>query len=111
MVCGAVLTFMATRPAVTVGMDACGGAHSWARRLREQGHTGKLMAPQDVKPYVKTNKNDRRDADAIAEAVTRPSMHCVPIKTVAQQDLQALHRVRERLVGARTALMNEMRGL
>jgi transposase len=111
MVRGDVLAFMATLPAVTVGMEACGGAHYWARRLREQGHTVKLMAPQYVKPYVKTNKNDMRDAEAIAEAVTRPSMHFVPIKTVAQQDIQALHRVRERLVGARTALINEMRGL
>jgi transposase len=69
------------------------------------------MAPQYVKPYVKTNKNDLRDAEAIAEALTRPSMRFVPIKTVDQQDLQALHRVRERLIGARTALVNEMRGL
>ena len=108
---GEVLAFMATLPAVTVGMEACGGAHYWARQLREQGHTVKLMAPQYVKPYVKTNKNDLRDAEAIAEAVTRPSMRFVPIKTVAQQDIQALHRVRERLIGARTALINEMRGL
>ena len=108
---GEVLAFMSTLPPVTVGMEACGGAHYWARRLREQGHTVKLMAPQYVKPYVKTNKNDMRDAEAIAEAATRPSMHFVPIKTVAQQDIQALHRVRERLVGARTALINEMRGL
>jgi transposase len=69
------------------------------------------MAPQYVKPSVKTNKNDLRDAEAIAEAVTRPSMRFVPIKNVAQQDLQAWHRVRERLMGARTALVNEMRGL
>ena len=69
------------------------------------------MAPQYVKPYVKTNKNDLRDAEAIAEAVTRPSMRFVPIKNVEQQDIQALHRVRERLMGARTALVNEMRGL
>lgn len=108
---GEVLAFMSTLPAVTVGLEACGGAHYWARRLREQGHTVKLMAPQYVKPYVKTNKNDLRDAEAIAEAVTRPSMHFVPMKTVAQQDIQALHRVRERLIGARTALINEMRGL
>ena len=69
----------------------------------------KLMAPQYVKPYVKTNKNDLRDAEAIAEAVTRPSMRFVPIKDIHQQDIQALHRVRERLIGARTALINEMR--
>ena len=108
---GEVLPFMAKLPRVLVGMEACGGAHYWARHLREQGHEVKLMAPQYVKPYVKTNKNDLRDAEAIAEAVTRPSMRFVPIKNVAQQDLQALHRVRERLMGARTALVNEIRGL
>lgn len=108
---GEVLPCMAPLPRVRVGMEACGGAHYWARQLREQGHEVKLMAPQYVKPYVKTNKNDLRDAEAIAEAVTRPSMRFVPIKHVAQQDLQALHRVRERLMGARTALVNEMRGL
>jgi transposase len=111
LVRGEVLPLMANLPTVTVGMEACGGAHDWARRLREQGHDVKLIPPQYVKPYVKTNKNDMRDAEAIAEAVTRPSMRFVPIKTVAQQDIQALHRVRERLVGARTALINEMRGL
>jgi transposase len=98
-------------PRVLVGMEACGGAHDWARQWREQGHEVKLMAPQYVKPSVKTNNNDLRDAEAIAEAVTRPSMRFVPIKNVAQHDLQALHRVRERLMGARTALVNEMRGL
>jgi transposase len=108
---GDVLAFMAMLPPVTVGMEACGGAHYWARRVREHGHTVKLMAPQYVKPYVKTNKNDMRDAAAIAEAVTRPRMHFVPIKTVAPQDIQAFHRVRERLIGARTALSKEMRGL
>jgi transposase len=92
-------------------MEACGGAHYWARRLREQGHDVKLMAPQYVKPYVKTNKNDLRDAEAIAEAVTRPAMRFVPIKDVAHQDIQSLHRVRERLMKARTALVNETRGL
>src|SRR4029450_13962234 len=91
--------------------EACGGAHYWARQLRAQGHEVKLMAPQYVKPYVKTNKNDLRDAEAIAEAVTRPNMRFVPIKNVAQQDLQALHRVRARLMGARTALVNAIRGL
>jgi transposase len=111
LVRGEVLSFMAQLPPVIVGIEACGGAHEWARRLREQGHDVKLMAPQYVKPYVKTNKNDLRDAEAIAEAVTRPSMRFVPIKEVGQQDIQALHRVRERLMGARTALINEMRGL
>ena len=111
MMRGEVLAFMRPLSTVTVGMEACGGAHYWARQLREQGHTVKLMAPQYVKLYVKTNKNDMRDAEAIAEAVTRPSMHFVPLKTVAQQDIQTLHRVRERLVGTRTALIKEMRGL
>lgn len=106
-----VLSFMVQLPPVTVGMEACGGAHHWARRLRDQGHDVKLMAPQYVQPYVKTNKNDLRDAEAIAEAVTRPSMRFVPIKDVSQHDIQALHRVRERLMGARTDLINEMRGL
>jgi transposase len=92
-------------------MEACGGAHDWARRFREHGHTVKLMAPQFVKPYVKSNKHDMADAAAIGEAVTRPTMRFVPIKELTQQDLQALHRVRERLVKARTALINEMRGL
>jgi transposase len=92
-------------------MEACGGAHDWARRLREHGHEVKLMAPQFVKPYVKSNKNDMRDAEGIGEAVTRPTMRFVPIKDVDQQDIQALHRVRERLMGARTALVNEVHGL
>src|SRR5262245_15085110 len=101
----------ATRPPVLIGNEACGGAHDWARRFRAHGHEVKLMAPQFVKPYVKSHKNDRRDAEAIAEAVTRPTMRFVPIKDVAQHDIQALHRVRERLIGARTALINEVHGL
>ena len=73
-----VLPLLANLGPTTIGMEACGGAHYWARRLREQGHEVKLMAPQFVKPYVKSNKNDMRDAEAIAEAVTRPSMRFVP---------------------------------
>src|SRR5262245_50672347 len=107
----ALISFMAQLPPVTIGMEACGGAHYWARQLRHQGHEVKLMAPQFVKPYVKSNKNDMRDAEAIAEAVTRPTMRFVPVKDVDQQDIQALHRVRERLIGARTALVNEVHGL
>jgi transposase len=107
----ALMPFMAQLPPVTIGLEACGGAHYWARQLRHQGHQVKLMAPQFVKPYVKSNKNDMRDAEAIAEAVTRPTMHFVPIKDVDRQDIQALHRVRERLIGARTALINEVHGL
>jgi transposase len=95
----------------TLGMEACGGAHYWARAFEALGHTVKLMAPQYVKPYVKTNKNDWRDAAAICEAVGRESMSFVPIKSVAQQDGMSVHRIRERLIKQRTALMNEMRGL
>ena len=108
---GALMPFMAQLSPVIIGMEACGGAHYWARRFREHGHCVKLMAPQFVKPYVKSNKHDMADAEAIGEAVTRPTMRFVPIKELTQQDLQALHRVRERLVKARTALINEMRGL
>jgi len=102
---------IAKLPPVRIGIEACGGAHDWARRFREHGHEVKLMAPQFVKPYVKSNKNDSRDAEAIAEAVTRPTMRFVPIKDVDHQDFQALHRVRERLIGERTALVNEVHGL
>jgi transposase len=101
-----LMPFIATLPPVLIGMEACGGAHYWARRFREHGHEVKLMAPQFVKPYVKSNKNDMRDAEGIGEAVTRPTMRFVPTKAVDQQDLQALHRVRERLIGARTALVS-----
>jgi transposase len=107
----ALMPFIAQLPPVLIGMEACGGAHYWARRFREHGHDVKLMAPQFVKAYVKSNKNDTRDAEAIAEAVTRPTMRFVPIKDVEQQDVQALHRIRERLIGERTALVNEVHGL
>jgi transposase len=96
---------------VRIGIEACGGAHDWARQFRAHGHEVKRMAPQFVKPFVKSNKNDMRDAEAIAEAVTRPTMRVVPTKDIDQQDLQALHRVRERLIGERTALINEVHGL
>ena len=107
----ALMPFIAQLPPVLIGMEACGGAHYWARRFREHGHAVKLMAPQFVKAYVKSNKNDTRDAEAIAEAVTRPTMRFVPVKDVEQQDIQALHRIRERLIGERTALVNEVHGL
>jgi transposase len=106
-----VMAFITQLPPTLIGMEACGGAHYWARCFREHGHDVKLMAPQFVKPYVKANKNDRRDAEAIAEAVTRPTRRFVPTKDVDQQDLQALHRVRERLMGERTALVNAVHGL
>lgn len=107
----ALLPFIAQLSPVVIGMEACGGAHYWARQFRAHGHTVKLIAPQFVKPYVKSQKNDPADAEAICEAVTRPTMRFVPIKEIDQQDLQALHRARERVVKARTALVNEMRGL
>ena len=107
----ALLPFIAPLPPVVLGLEACGGAHYWARRFRASGHTVQLMAPQFVKPYVKSHKNDPADAEAICEAVTRPTMRFVPIKERDQQDLQALHRARERVVKARTALVNAMRGL
>jgi transposase len=106
-----VMGFIAQLPPTCIGMEACGGAHYWARCFREHGHEVRLMAPQFVTPYRKANKNDLRDAEAIAEAMTRPTMRFVAVKSVDQQDLQALHRVRERLMKARTALINETRGL
>ena len=106
-----LLTFMANVPPLRIGMEACGSAHYWARQFCEHGHDVRLIAPQFIKAYVKSPKNDARDAEAICEAVTRPTMRFVSIKRVEQQDLQALHRVRERLIKARTALVNEIRGL
>ena len=107
----ALLPFIATLPPGLSGMEACGGAPYWARRFRAHHHDVKLMAPQFVKPSSKSNKNDRRDAEGIGEAVTRPTMRFVPTKDIDQQDIQALHRVRERLRGARTALVHEIHGL
>jgi transposase len=92
-------------------MEACGGAHFLGRALQEQGHEARLIPAQYVKPYVKTNKNDYIDAEAIAEAVGRPTMRFVPIKSDDQLDLQSLHRVRERWVTRRTAVINQIRGL
>src|SRR2546421_12411184 len=96
-----VMAFIAQLPPTLIGMEACGGAHYWARRFREHGHEVRLMAPQFVTPYRKAHKNDMRDAEAIAEAMTRPTRRFVPVKSVAQHDRQALHRVRERLMQAR----------
>jgi len=106
-----LLPFIAKLPPLRIGMEACGSAHYWARCFREHGHDVRLIAPQFIKAYVKSPKNDARDAEAICEAVTRPTMRFVPIKRIEQQDLQALHRIRERLIKARTALVNEIRGL
>ena len=105
-----LLRYTANRQQMLIGMEACGGAHYLGRALREQGHEVRLMPAQYVKPYVKTNKNDYLDAEAIAEAVQRPTMRFVPIKTDEQLDLQALHRVRDRWVARRTAVRNQMRG-
>lgn len=106
-----LLKFFANLPQCVVGMEACGGAHHWARELEKLGHTPKLMAAQYVKPYVKTNKNDRADAEAICEAVTRPNMRFIAIKSVEQQEVLSLHRIRHGLIKRRTALANETRGL
>lgn len=94
-----------------VGMEACAGAHHWARLLQGRGFRVKLIAPQFVKPYVKSNKNDANDAEAICEAMSRQSMRFVAVKTVEQQDIQAVHRVRAQLVEERTAKVNQIRGL
>ena len=106
-----LLQFTANLKVALIGMDACGGAHFLGRALREQGHQVRLMPAQYVKPYVKTNKNDFIDAEAIAEAVARPRMRFVPINTDEQLDMQSLHRVRERWVMRRTAVVNQIRGL
>ena len=106
-----VLPFFANLEACLVGMEACGSAHHWARKLAALGHTIKLMAPQFVKPYVKTNKNDAADAEAICEAVRRPNMRFVPMKSVEQQGVLAIHRARQGFVKARTAQANQIRGL
>jgi len=98
-------------PGCEIGMEACAGAHHWARRLQEHGLTVKMIAAQFVKPYVKSNKNDANDAEAVCEAMSRPTMRFVSVKSVEQQDIQAVHRVRTELVGQRTAKANQIRGL
>ena len=108
---GQMIEFFAKLTPCLIGMEACSSAHYWGRRLTEMGHTVKLMPPQYVKPYVKTNKNDARDAEAICEAVTRPNMRFVPIKTEEQQAVLVLHRVRNGIVKQRVALSNQIRGL
>lgn len=104
-------TYFARLEPCLIGMEACGSAHYWARELTALGHTVRLMAPQFVKPYVKSQKNDAADAEAICEAVARPSMRFVAVKTVDQQAVLALHRARAGFVKARTAQANQMRGL
>ena len=106
-----LLHFTANLQVELIGMEACGGAHFLGRALRAQGHAVRLIPAQYVKPYVKTNKSDYIDAEAIAEAVGRPTMRFVPIKTDTQLDMQSLHRVRERWVMRRTAIVNQIRSL
>ena len=106
-----LLHFTANLKVELIGMEACGGSHFLGRALREQGHEVRLIPAQYVKPYVKTNKSDYIDAEAIAEAVGRPRMRFVPVKSEDQLDLQSLHRVRERWVMRRTAVVNQIRGL
>src|SRR3954462_1174369 len=106
-----VVRLAGTLPACVVAMEACCGAHHLGRVLREQGHEVRLMPPEYVQPYVKSQKNDERDAEAIAEAATRPTMRFVELKSEAQLDMQTLHRSRSRLVGERTALINQLRAV
>lgn len=104
-------SYFANLETCLIGLEACGSAHHWARKLQGFGHTVKLMSPQFVKPYVKTNKNDTADAEAICEAVSRPNMRFVSVKTVEQQAILSVHRARAGFVKARTAQANQIRGL
>ena len=106
-----MLDFFRQLEPCVVAMEACGSAHYWARELGKLGHEVRLIAPQFVKPYVKGGKNDANDAQAICEAASRPTMRYVEVKTVEQQASQSVHRIRGRLIKARTALVNEVRGL
>jgi transposase len=108
---GEVLRYFASQPKVLVGIEACGTGHFWAREIGALGHEVKLLPPTHVKAYVKRGKTDVADAEAICEAVTRPTMHFVPIKTVEQQAALMMHRSRELLVGQRTALVNALMSL
>jgi transposase len=105
-----LVTYTANLPPALMGIEACSGAHFVGTVLRNQGHEVRLIPAQFVKPFVKSNKNDFVDAEGIAEAVARQNMRFVPIKTDDQLDLQALHRVRDRLVHRRTAVINQIRG-
>src|SRR5215208_3971038 len=105
-----VLAFFAKLPPCLIGMEACATVRHWARELIKLGHTVKLMPPSYVKPYVRRGKNDATDAAAICEAVTRPSMRFVPVKSAEQQSVLMLHRVRALLIRQRTMLVNALRG-
>ncbi len=104
-------TFIAQLPVCLIGIEACSGANYWQRVFERFGHTVRMIAPQFVKPYVKSNKNDAADAEAICEAVQRPSMRFVPSKSIEQQDIQSMHRIRSQCVARRTAQANQIRGL
>ena len=106
-----VLAFAAKLPSCVVAMEACCGAHHLGRALAAQSHTVRMMSPEYVRPYVKAQKNDDRDAEAIAEAATRPTMRFVALKSQEQLDIQTLHRVRDKLVAERTSLMNQLRSI
>ncbi len=106
-----VIKFASGLAPCVVAMEACCGAHHLGRIVRDYGHQVRLMSPEYVRAYVKAQKNDDRDAEAIAEAATRPTMRFVELKSAEQLDLQSLHRVRDRLVGERTALMNQLRAV
>lgn len=106
-----IVGFAGQWPGCVVAMEACCGAHHLGRQLARGGHVVRLMSPEYVRPYVKAQKNDDRDAEAIAEAATRPTMRFVDVKTEAQLDMQSLHRGRERLVNERTALINHLRAI
>jgi transposase len=103
--------FITQLPACIIGIEACSGSNYWVRVFKRSGHTVHMIAPQFVKPFVKSNKNDAADAEAICEAVQRPSMRFVPAKSVSQQDIQSLHRIRSQAVARRTAQANQIRGL
>jgi transposase len=106
-----LLSYFASIPVHLVGMEACAGSNYWARKIEALGHQTRQMNPRFVKPYIKTNKNDANDAEGICEAVTRPSMRFVPNKSQEQMDMQAMQRVRDRMVRDRTGLINQCRGL
>jgi transposase len=105
-----LLAFFSSLPACLVGLEACGSAHHWARELIKLGHDARLMPPAYVKAYVRRQKNDAADAAAICEAVTRPSMRFVPVRTIENQAVLMHHKVRELLVSQRTQLLNALRG-
>ena len=106
-----LLAYIAQQSPATIAMEACYSSHYWAREFTALGHTARLIPAQHVKPFVRGNKNDANDALAIAEAAFRPNIRPVPIKSIYQQDIQSYHRIRERLIGSRTALSNQTRGL